>query len=85
MCSRTYAHVCVCMNPLTEEIRFKIFGSRDLSVFLIDLLSDGDSVYTRENLYENVRTPMKSHVHDLFCSRNYFKSNLLRLWKCVYT
>ena len=32
--------------PLMEEIRLKIFGSQDLTVFLLDLLSDGDSVYT---------------------------------------
>jgi len=36
-------------TPLTEEIRSEKFGSPDLSVFLIDLLSDGDSVYSREN------------------------------------
>jgi len=38
--------------PFTNEIRLQIFGSRDLSVFLIDLSSDRDSVYTRENLYK---------------------------------
>jgi len=43
-----------------DEIRLKIFGPRDLSVFLIDLLCDGDSVYTRENLYENLGTPVKT-------------------------
>ena len=33
-------------TPLTEEIRFGIFGSRDLSVFPIDLLCDGNSIYS---------------------------------------
>ena len=33
-----------------------MFGSWDLSGFPIDLLSDGDSVYTRENFNENVHT-----------------------------
>jgi len=31
-----------------------------LSVFLIDFLSDGDPVYSSENLFENVGTPVKS-------------------------
>jgi len=38
--------------PLMEEITLKIFGSPDLSVFLIDLLSAGDSVNSRENLLQ---------------------------------
>jgi len=38
----------------------KKIGSQDLSVFLIDLLSDGDSVYSRENLFEILRTPVKT-------------------------
>jgi len=44
-------------EPLTDEIRLQIFGSPDLSVFLIDLLSAGDSVYSRENLFENLWLP----------------------------
>jgi len=48
------------IHPLTEEIRLKRFASRDLSGFPIRLLSDGDSVYTLENLYENVGTPVKT-------------------------
>jgi len=43
-----------------QEIRLEIFESRDLSVFPMDLLSDGDSVYSRENLYENLGTPVKT-------------------------
>jgi len=43
-----------------EEIRHKLFGSPDLSVFLKNLLSDGNSVYSRENLYEIVGSPVKT-------------------------
>ena len=46
--------------PLTEEIRLKIFESRDLTIFSLHFLSHGDSVYTRENLYENLGTPVKT-------------------------
>ena len=43
--------VCLCLYiPLTEEIRLEIFG--DYPVFLESLLSDGDTVYSRENLFE---------------------------------
>jgi len=45
---------------LTEEIRLQIFGSPDLSVFLIDLLSDRDSVYSSENLLKILGSPMKA-------------------------
>jgi len=38
------------LYPLTEEIRLKIFGSRDLTVFLINLSGDRDSVYTYSKL-----------------------------------
>ena len=48
--------------PLKTEIRFKIFGSRDLTIFSFDLLSDGDSVYTRDNFYKNLGTPVKTCV-----------------------
>jgi len=43
--------------PLTEEIRLEFFGSRDLTIWSLDLLSDRDSVYTHENLYENWGLP----------------------------
>ena len=46
--------------PLTEEITLTIFASPDLSVFLIDLLSDSDSVHSRENSFEILRTPVKT-------------------------
>jgi len=43
--------------PLTEEIRLKIFGSPDYPVFLDSLLSDGDSVYSSQTLFEILGTP----------------------------
>jgi len=43
-----------------EEIRLNKIESPDLSIFLIDLLSDGDSVYSRENLFEILGTPEKT-------------------------
>ena len=36
------AKPCHVTNPLTEEIRLQIFGSRDLTIFSLDLLRDGD-------------------------------------------
>jgi len=77
-------------NPLTEEIRLQIFGSPDLSVFPIDLLSDldRDSVYSREILFEIWGIPVKTCLMCtgtpgkacwIFGSRNYFKSDFLRV------
>ena len=77
-----------------EEIRQIQFGSPDLSVVPIDLQSDGDSVYTRDNLYENLGTPINMsqsvinlcdlilfcHV-GLFCCM--FSSSLVRSLLCV--
>ena len=52
-------HTQVCQ--LMEEIRFKTFWSPHLSFFLqIDLLSDGDSVYSSKNLFEKFGTPVKT-------------------------
>jgi len=48
-----------CGSPLTEEIRFKLFGCADLPDFRVDLLSDADSVYTLENSFENLGTRVK--------------------------
>ena len=61
--SKLYVHL-----RITDIIRihswrrsdFKIFGTRDLSVSEIDLLSEGDSIYSRENLFEFLRTPEKT-------------------------
>jgi len=47
------------MSPRTEEFRFKRFGSPDYSVCLDSLLSDGDSVYSNEKLFDILRTPEK--------------------------
>jgi len=45
--------------PLTEETILRIFGSPDLPVCLRVFLSAGDSVYSREYLFEILGTPMK--------------------------
>jgi len=76
--------------PLTAKIILKIFGSPDLTVFPQDLLSARDSVYTRENSFEILGTPLKTCLICTggppwkfvwnFGSRNYLKSDLLRLW-----
>jgi len=47
-------------TPLTEENRLVIFVSRDPTIFSIDLLSGGDSVYTRQIFHENFSTPVKT-------------------------
>jgi len=39
-----------------------IFRSRDPTIFSLDLLSDGDSVYTPENFDENLGTRVVSYV-----------------------
>jgi len=62
--SRSYMNVTDSHNsthpdPLTEEIRLNMFWSPHLSVFLVDILSVRDSVYSRENLFEILGTPMK--------------------------
>jgi len=48
------------MYPLMAEIRLNIFGSPDLPDFWIDLLSDGDFVYSPEPLFEFLGTPEKT-------------------------
>ena len=54
-----HMHICsyVHMYPLTEDTRLQIFGSPDLSSFPGHSLSDGDSVYSRENLFRILGTP----------------------------
>jgi len=47
-------------KPLMKEIRLKIFEPQDVSVFLKDTLSAGDSVYSRGNSFEVSRTPKKT-------------------------
>jgi len=41
---------------------YNIFGSPDLSIFLIDPLSDGDSIYSRENWFGILGTPVKTYL-----------------------
>jgi len=55
-----YMYMYMFMYPLTEKIRLTIFGSRDLTIFSLDILGDGDSVYARENLHENLGTPVET-------------------------
>ena len=68
-----YTCICICIHvyiyiyiytyiPLMEEIGLKMFGSRDPTIVSLNFLSDGDSVNTRENLYENLRTPAKMYL-----------------------
>jgi len=52
-----------CNTPLTEETRLKIFGSPDLPDFWVNLLSDGDSVYLPENLFEILGTHVKTNLN----------------------
>jgi len=40
--------------------QIQVFGYRDPTIFSLDLWSDWDSVYTRENLYENLGPPLKT-------------------------
>jgi len=46
-------------NSLTQEIKIKIFESQGLRVFLLDLSSDGDAIYSTVNLFRILGTPMK--------------------------
>ena len=68
---------------------FKVFGSPDWPLFPATLLSDGDSVYSRENLFEILGTPEKTCLKvtgspvktcSIFGSRNDFQSDLPPLW-----
>jgi len=48
---------------LTEEIRLEIFRSAHLPDFRVEhLLSDGDSVCSRQNAFEIVGTPVKTYL-----------------------
>jgi len=95
MCMHIYIYIYVYRNfgrawPLLEEIRLKIFGSPDYPDFLDSLLSEGDSVYLKEDLFKVLGTPEKTclmctgtpvqKLDGKFGSRNFFESGLLRLW-----
>jgi len=45
---------------LTDEIRLQIFGSPELPDCRVDLLRNGDSVYSRENMFEILGIPEKT-------------------------
>jgi len=94
-CARTRNHIAQVASiffslndSLSEEIRHKIIGCRDLSGFPIDLLSDRDSVYTwkpvwkfgdsRENV-SDMYGDSRENLLKYFVSHNYFKSDLLSL------
>jgi len=64
-----------CHNLLTEEIRLNIFGSADLPNFRVDLLSDGDSVYSREILLKNLGIPVETFLI-------YTGTPVKTSWKC---
>ena len=56
------SQVCGTYQPLMEEIRLKIFGSPDYPIFLDSPLSDGDSVYSTETLFEISGTPNNTYA-----------------------
>ena len=53
-----YVYVWISTNG--GDSTHKMFAFRDLTIRSLNLLNDGDSVYTPENLYENLGTPVKS-------------------------
>jgi len=68
VCVRACAHMLQCVAvhrlslhmPLTEKIKFKIFGSPDLPDCQVDLLSDWNSIYSRETLFQFLGIPEKT-------------------------
>ena len=61
LCISIWGHVYpIYIHPFTEEIRLEIFGFPDLSIFLIDHFSDGDSVYSSEEFVEFLGNLVKS-------------------------
>ena len=70
-------HSCVTSyRPLTEEIRLTIFWFPDLSVFLIDLLNVGDSVYSGKQLWN-----FGGSRENLFEIHRDSRENLLKFWQ----
>ena len=78
-------------DPL-RQIFSKMFGSPNYPVFPNSLLSDGDLFYSTQTLFRIWGLPRKRvwYVRGLlwklvgnFGSRNYLKSNLLRVWATV--
>jgi len=75
--------------PLTEEIRIKIFGSRDLTISSSNFNLTGTPFTRLETCMQMWGLPWKrvwyvrglpSKLDGNFDSRSYVKSNLLRLW-----
>ena len=69
------------MSPLTEQIRLRILGSPNYTFFPYNKVTP---VYSRDNLTDILGTPVKTCLKVTrtpanFGSRNYFKSDLLRL------
>jgi len=64
-------------SPLTEEISLTIFGSPDLPKFRVDLLTDGDSIHSRQNLFEIVGTPVGDSREKMFDMYGDSRENLL--------
>jgi len=67
----SFAEYCLFYRALLQKrpiilrsllIVLQIFGSRDPTIFSLDLLGGGDSVYTPENFDENLGTRVVSHV-----------------------
>jgi len=73
--------VWVIRAPLTEEIILKIFGSPDLTVFPYDLLSAGNFVYSRENLVENLGTPVKTFLKTFLICKGTPVKTRLKCWQ----
>jgi len=64
-------------NPLTEEIRLKKHLDFQILRFHRNILSDGDSVYSREHPFEILGTPEKTC---LICTGTPVK-NLWKFWQ----
>ena len=58
ICMYVYIYICTYI-PLTEEIRSKIYGFPDCTVCLYNQLSAETPLYSRENFFEILVTPMK--------------------------
>jgi len=68
VCNVMSEHIYTCVSqyisdmPRTEEIRCKIFGSPDLTFLSLNLVSDGDSIYTTEKSCEILGTPVRKFL-----------------------
>jgi len=70
------------LQPLMEHFRLRISRSPNLSVFLVDLVSDGDSVYSTANFPRNYACRA---CHAVVCCSDGREDNLaLFEWKCLH-